>query len=504
MTKPSEKTVPVQKTPRPPIVAVMGHIDHGKSTLLDYIRKTNITKDEAGGITQHLGAYEVLHKTKEGAEHAITILDTPGHEAFKGIRERGAIVADIAILVVSAEEGVKPQTLEALSFIKKTETPYVVAITKIDKPQADVERTKQSLAEKEIYLEGYGGDIPFAAVSAKTGEGVVDLLDLLILVAELEGISGRADAPLEAYVIEADVDKQRGIGATLIVRNGAIRSGSFVVAGNAFTPTRQLRNFANSPIKEALPGTPVRIIGWNVLPSVGAKAEIAQTRREAEDRAAELAQKPAAKAAAPAEAEKVVIPVVIKADAGGSLEAVEQELMRLRTEKVTLKIVSRGLGEVSEGDAKAALGSRGAIIVAFNVGVDAPAKTLIERDSIPANTFDIIYKLAEWVKDVIAARTPKERVETVKGAAKMLKIFSTEKDRQIVGGKVQEGELSVGDDIKVYRRDALIGDGRVRELQRFKEKASVVPKDSEFGASVSASIEIMPGDRIEAFVITEQ
>src|SRR3989344_3740291 len=201
-TKTTEKS---ENRPRPPVVAVMGHIDHGKSTLLDYIRKTNVTKGEAGGITQHLGAYEVVHKTKEGKEHAITFLDTPGHEAFRGIRERGATVADVAILVVSAEEGVKPQTLEALSFIKKTETPYVVALTKIDKPQADVERTKQSLAEKEIYLEGVG-----------------DLLDLIILVAELEGISGSPDARLEAYVIEAEVDKQRGIGATLIVKNGSI------------------------------------------------------------------------------------------------------------------------------------------------------------------------------------------------------------------------------------------------------------------------------------------
>jgi len=341
-------------------------------------------------------------------------------------------------------------------------------------------------------------------VSAKTGEGVGDLLDLIILVAELEGISGSPDARLEAYVIEAEVDKQRGIGATLIVKNGSIRAGSFVVAGHAFAPTRQLRNFAGAPIQEALPGTPVHITGWNILPAVGAKAELAKTKREAEDRATELTEKRSSKAAVPAEAEKVVIPVVIKADAGGSLEAVEQELMKLRTEKVTLKVVSRGLGEVSEGDAKAAQGSKGAIIVAFNVAVDASAKALIERDSIPANTFDIIYKLAEWVKEVIAARTPKERVVTVKGAAKILKIFTVEKDRQIIGGKVQEGELSVGDDIKVFRRDAEIGQGRVRELQRFKEKASVVPKDSEFGASVSASIEIMAGDRIEAFTITEQ
>lgn len=499
MTKPAEKATPTQKIPRPPVVAILGHVDHGKSTLLDYIRKTNVVAAEAGGITQHLGAYEVVHTNKAGKENRITFLDTPGHEAFRGIRERGATVADIAILVVSAEEGVKPQTLEALSFIKKTETPYIVALTKIDKPQADIERTKQGLAEKEIYLEGYGGDIPFTAVSAKTGDGIDDLLDLILLVAEMEGISASADAPLEAYVIEAEVDRQKGVGATLIVKNGAIRTGSFILAENSFAPTRQLEDFAGKPIKEALPGMPVHVIGWSALPRVGAKAEFATTKRLAEDRAAELEQKKSAPAADAVASERIIIPVVIKADAGGSLEAVESELMKLQTEKVGLKVVSRGLGEVSEGDAKAALGSKGAAIVAFNVGIDAPAKALIERDGIPAGTFDIIYKLTEWMLGIVKERTPKERIETVKASAKILKIFSIDKDRQIVGGKVQEGEIAVGDDIKVYRRDALIGQGRIRELQHFKEKANTVPKDSEFGASVSASIEVMPGDRIEAF-----
>jgi translation initiation factor IF-2 len=503
MANKDQKNERTSTVSRPPVVAVMGHIDHGKSTLLDYIRKTNVAGGEAGGITQHLGAYEVAHTGKDGVEHRITFLDTPGHEAFRGIRERGATVADIAILVVSAEEGVKPQTLEALSFIKKTETPYIVAITKIDKPHANVERTKQSLAEKETYLEGYGGDIPFAPVSAKTGEGIDDLLDLILIVAELEELRGNDKAPLEAYVIEAEIDKQKGISATLIVREGTLRGGACVVAEHAFAPTRQLEDFAGRPTKEAHPGTPVRVIGWSELPRVGAKVRAVKTKREAEVCVAAQARGRALPETTSSDA-RSVIPIIVKADAGGSLEAVESELMKLQTEKVALRVVGRGLGEISEGDARMARGSKDAIIVGFNVGIDAPASAIVERDAIPAATFEIIYKLLEWVAGLVKARTPKERVETVKGSAKILKVFTTEKDRQILGGRVLEGELTVGDEFRIYRRDAHIGTGRLRDLERQKEKTSSVGKDSEFGVSVSASTEVMTGDRIEAFTVTEQ
>ncbi len=493
--------------PRPPVVAILGHVDHGKSSLLDYIRKTNVVGGEAGGITQHLGAYEVMHKSKDGKEHKITFLDTPGHEAFKGIRSRGANVADIGILVVSGEEGVKPQTIEALGSIKKSGIPYIVAITKIDKPTADVERTKQSLAEKEIYVEGYGGDIPFTAVSSKTGEGIEDLLDLILLVAELYDIHTTAEAPLRAYVIESGVDRKKGIFATLLIKDGVLEKGQTIVAGDAFTPTRRLENFLGKPIEKGEAGQPVRIVGWSSVPAVGAPCTLVKDKREAEARIlAEEAKKKKrpTNTATTVLIEAATLPLVIKADAGGSLEAVEAEIQKQATDKVKIKVISRGIGEISESDLKSAQGNPDIAIVGFNVDIDPPAKSIILRGGITVQTFDIIYKLGEWVAELVKTRTPKVTVTTVKASAKILKIFSTEKDRQVVGGKVQEGELGSGDEFKIWRRESEVGRGRVRELQRFKEKTSLVSAGSEFGASVSASIELMPGDRIEAFTTIEQ
>lgn len=494
--------------PRPPVVAILGHVDHGKSTLLDYIRKANIVGGEAGGITQHLGAYEVLHTGKDGRKHEITFLDTPGHEAFSGIRERGTVVADVAILVVSGEDGAKPQTIEALSFITKTKTPYVVAITKMDKPTADIERTKQSLAEKEIYVEGYGGDIPFAAVSAKSGDGVDELLDLILLVAEMSDITGSPHAPIEGYVIEAEVDKKRGIGATLVIKNGTLSTGSFVVAENAFTPTRRLDNFKGESITEVLPGMPAHITGWNRLPRVGARITLVADKKSAETAIALFDEKnrdPQSSNRPSGEAqEKVIIPLIIKADTGGSLEALEQELGKLESEKIVVKIVHKGLGEISEGDIKVALGSPDALVAGFNVGVDAPTKALIERSAVLVECFDIIYKLTEWVESIAKTRTPKVLVETVKAHVKILKIFNTDNEKQIIGGKVIDGEITVGDEFRVWRRESEVGRGKIRDLQRLKVKTTTVPKDSEFGASVTTSVEIVAGDRIETITVVEE
>src|SRR3989338_2741593 len=263
---------------RPPIVAIVGHIDHGKSTLLDYIRKTNVVEAEAGGITQHLSAYEAVHKNA-GGEHKITFLDTPGHEAFKAMRSRGLEVADVAILVVSAEDGVKPQTLEALKLIDGVKIPYIVALTKIDKPSANVEKAKASLLESGIYLEGMGGNVPYVAVSGKTGAGVPELLDLILLAAELEGLTADPSLPGEGVVIEAHIDSKRGNTATLVVENGSVRSGEFVVSSEALAPVRIMENFLGKPIKEALPGSPVRIVGFSSLPQVGARFKTVETKR---------------------------------------------------------------------------------------------------------------------------------------------------------------------------------------------------------------------------------
>ncbi len=501
-----------------PVVAVVGHIDHGKSTLLDYIRKTAITENEAGqrragagfglaeagGITQRLGAYEVVHQSKDGKKHSITFLDTPGHEAFRGIRERGASVADVAILVVSGEDGAKPQTVEAFQFVKATNTPCVVAITKIDKPNASVERAKQSLAENEIYLEGYGGEIPVVAVSGKTGQGVDELLDIILLLAEMHQSKASTDAAPNGFIIEAEVSKTKGVFATLILKEGVMRKGICAVAEGALAPIRRLEDTHGTAIDAATVGMPVLLSGWNTLPRIGALFTAVPNRKEAEALVAKyLAQKKRPATVAITTSEKIIIPIILKADSSGSLEALVHEVAKLATEKVAFKIVASGVGRIGETDAKTAQGCRLPVIAGLAVPIDAGAQSLVERGGIEMGVFDIIYKLTEWLAEIVKKRTPKTMTEVITGSAKILKLFSQEKDRQIVGGRVMSGELRLGDEIKIFRREVEVSLGKIRELQRMKEKVSVVPTNSEFGAAISATIPLAPQDRIDALTIQE-
>ncbi|MEK7527290.1 MAG: translation initiation factor IF-2 [Patescibacteria group bacterium] len=500
---------------RPPVVVVMGHIDHGKSTLLDYIRKTNVTVQETGGITQHIGAYEAVHKDAEGKEHHITFLDTPGHAAFAGIRSRGASVADVAILVVSAEDGVKPQTLEALACIKKCAIPFIVAINKIDKPNADVERTKNNLAENEIYIEGYGGDVPWTAISAKTGEGIGELLDLVLLAANIRGLKSESTKAVLGIIIEVNHDAKRGSSATAIIKEGTLKKSDFVIAENAYSSLRTMENFRAEPLGEAQPGQPVRIIGWHGEPQIGAELKTAKTKKEAEKLAESFLEK-IKKAPTPAgtgsesQPESVgkgtaTVAVIIKADVAGSLEAIEHELEKIKEEKLKIKILAGGVGEITEGDIKlAATGAitERAIIIGFNVKIDTNAKAAAERLGVQVEFFDIIYKLSEWLEIFIATRRPKVTTEEMTGRAKILKIFSQNKDKQIIGGRVEEGALSPGAIVKILRREAEIGRGKIRGLQQQKNAIQEAKKDTEFGALVEAKIEIATGDRLEAFTLT--
>jgi translation initiation factor IF-2 len=493
---------------RPPIVAIVGHIDHGKSTLLDYIRKTNVVEGEAGGITQHLSAYEAVHKNSTG-EHRITFLDTPGHEAFKAMRSRGLEVADVAILVVSAEEGVKPQTVEALKLIEETKIPYVVALTKIDKPGANVEKAKMSLLEHNIYLEGLGGSVPYIPVSGKTGEGIPELLDLILLAGELEGIASNPALPAEGLVIEARVDNRRGNTATLIVQNGTLRSGEYIVSGAATAPVRIMENFLGKPIKEAGAGSPVRIVGFSVLPAVGAKWQTVQSKKEAEALVVAPVKIPAAQASvsAPAEGEEeklhVILPLVIKTDVAGTAEAVLHELEKLpKDERLEVRIVARGVGPVSESDVKqAGSGTPPGLVVGFNVKTDAVAPDLAERLGVSIGLFDIIYKLSEWLGEEIKKRVPQERAEEAAGAAKVLKVFSTAKGKVILGGRVEEGELLACEEVKIMRRDHELGRGTIVSLQTQKAPTKKVEAGSEFGAQVKTSAEPAAGDTLQAFRI---
>ncbi|MEK7107223.1 MAG: translation initiation factor IF-2 [Patescibacteria group bacterium] len=517
-------------TERPPIVAVMGHVDHGKSTLLDFIRKTNVAGSEAGGITQHVAAYEVVRpqinadkkfpqinadnnlrpSTSSSRESAlsegkrITFIDTPGHAAFKAIRARGANVADIAILVVAADDGVKAQTLEALESIRAAKTPFIVAINKIDKPNASVERTQAALMENAVYLETLGGDVPWVAISAKNGTGVNELLDLILVVAEMEGLTGDASLPAEGWVIEAHRDKKRGIAATLIITNGMLTTGMSVRAGRAIAPVRIMENFAGKTIKQAGLSSPVSITGFDELPIAGEPFQAYKSRRDAESArsAAQTNEKTARPGGASSDEAGVFrIPIVVRADTTGSLEAIEYEMKRIGDEHAQVKIVLSGIGDISENDIKAAASSfeKQTVVVGFNVNVDAVALERARQHGIRIEKFDIIYKLVESLEKILRESAPKRSVEEITGSAKVIRQFSTQKTLHVVGGSVTEGYLERNASVRVIRRGTVIGIGKIKNIQSHKENVNRVETGGEFGAQIEAVFEIAQGDTLQCF-----
>lgn len=489
----------------------MGHIDHGKSTLLDYIRKTNIVGGEAGGITQHLSAYEVHHRGKTPAEsNSVTFLDTPGHHAFSKMRARGARIADIAILVVSAEDGVKEQTKEALSAIKEANIPYIVAINKIDKPNANIERTKQNLAENEIYLEGFGGDVPFVPVSAKAGTGIPELLDMLLLVAEMSNLFGDSKLPAEGVVVESHIAPARGTSATLIITNGTLKKGMFIVAEDSTAPVRAIENFLGKQIPEATFSSPVQITGFDTLPRVGAtfrayatKKEVEKARAEKQDDASPTSSKKEVVSSA-IPSGTLVVPIIIKTDVAGTLEAIEKELSKIKKDRVALKIIGSGIGAVGENDAKLASGAPGTIIIGFNTQVTRNAQDIALRFGATIKTFNIIYELLEWVEEELARRTPKFMSEETTGTVKVLKVFSAMKHKQVIGGRITMGELFLDAQVKILRRETEIGRGKVIELQQSKVAVKKVSEGMECGMMVESKMEIAPGDILEAFMMMEK
>lgn len=499
------KQNPTVSLTRPPVVAIMGHIDHGKSTLLDYIRKSHIVDRESGGITQHLGAYEVTCLDEKKVPRTITFLDTPGHAAFSGIRTRSAQVADIAILIVSGEEGVKPQTTEALKQIKEAKVPFIVAITKIDSPKCDVERTKQSLAENEIYIEGYGGDVSCAPLSAKTGKGVPELLEIILLTADVAELTANPSAPAQGVIIEAHRDPRRGIAATVLIKDGTLKGGTWAVSGESIAPVRFIENDLGKQIPSATFSAPVRVIGWSVIPEVGATVLAYSNRKEAEAAVTTKVQKRFDNTSQqkPAE-EKLAIPVIIKADAGGSVEAIVNEFAKLTHDRAGFSIIESSVGAITENDIRLASTHPGSIVFGFHVDIGKPQVEMAERNEIPVLRFDIIYKLTEEAEKILKERAPKLSVEETSGKAKIQKIFSINKDKQIVGGKVETGTITTGSTIRILRRDAEVGRGKIRGLEQGKLKATEVAAGREFGTLIEAKIEIAPGDYIESFTTSEK
>lgn len=488
---------------RQPVIAVLGHVDHGKSSLLDFIRKSNVVDGEAGGITQRISAYEVLHTTTDGRTLPITFLDTPGHEAFQSMRERGVEIADIAILIVSAEDGVKAQTVEAWKTIDERKLPYVVAINKVDKPGADIQKTKNSLVENGIYIEGYGGDVPCVEISAKTGQGIDFLLETLLLVVELNELKANLDTEATGYVLESFIDQKRGISAALVIKDGTLPSSGAILIGTALSPIRIVEDFKGTAIKNPHAGQPIKVTGFDEAPLAGGsfisssdKKELEKMKDEARQNAVQVVLDPRLYRNA-----KVVIPVIVRADSLGTLSAVIRELQKRETEDVKIKIIGQGIGPITEGDVMQAGSDEKVLIIGFAVKVDPKARDQSERFNVKPETFDIIYKLSEWFDTVVLDRLPYEEKETILGTLKVIKSFSSQKDKHVIGGRVETGRITLNSLVKIIRRGVEMGRGRIVELQSQKIKTNEVIEGNECGLMVETKIEMIPSDILESIEI---
>lgn len=481
---------------RPPVVVVLGHVDHGKSSILEATKDFRITAKESGGITQHIGAYEVDYKGKK-----IVFIDTPGHEAFSAMRSRGAKVADIAILVIAAEEGLKPQTKEAISIIKGAGIPMIIALNKIDKPEADPEKVKRELATEDVLVENMGGKIPALNVSAKTKQGIPELLEMILLISDLENFRADVSKSPEGVVIEAYLDRLKGPVATIILQNGVLKAGDIIATPSAFGKIKNIENFQGAFLKEATPSIPAVILGFEEVPKVGEQIKLFSDI----DSAKEYAQKPRValkKEAVKEEEGKKVFNILLKADVVGSIEAIEEVLKSIPQDKVGLRVLKAEVGQITESDVKFAK-STNARILGFRVNIDGGAATLAERDKIRIMTFDVIYDLVEKLREMMEKFMTSEVVRIDLGKVKILAIFMTEKNRQIIGGRVIEGEVRKGSNIEVIRNDEIVGKGRLVSLQRNKKETDKVAKGDECGLLYEGDTKVLAGDTL-AFYVEER
>ncbi len=486
------------KSRRPPIVVVLGHIDHGKTTLLDKVRKTSVAAKESGGITQHVGAYEIELTTKKGTTGKITFIDTPGHEAFSKMRSRGAGVADVALLVVAADDGVKPQTEEALRAIREAKIPFIVVLNKIDKDAADPDRVKKELGDKEVYLEEWGGKVPLVKISAKSGEGIEDLLEMILLVSELENLECDFSLPASGVVVESRLDPKRGNGATLLLRAGSLTTGDFVSAGAASVKVRILEDFTGKTITKARASSPVLVVGFDKIPPVGSIFQAFGSREELDESLSKAVKESGATKVASPEG-KVLVPVILKADTVGSLEALEFELKKFEKGLLGLNILRSGLGSISEDDLKLASSSPETLVLGFKVKIERSAQELAGRFGLTVKIFEIIYELGDFVEGELEKRLPEEKEEKALGHARVLKIFKKDGSRQIVGGRVSDGGVFEGRKVKLYRRDFFLAEGKILEVQVGKTRTKEVSAGNEFGALVDVEFEVAPGDTLEVF-----
>lgn len=493
--------------PRPPVVAVMGHVDHGKTSLLDAIRGANVVKGEAGGITQHISAYQVDHNGRQ-----ITFLDTPGHEAFAAIREHGALLTDIVIIVVAADDGIKPQTLEAIRFARKAGVKIVVAINKIDKEGADINRVKQQLSEQDLLIEEWGGDTVVQPVSAKTKEGIPELLDLILLVTDIEELKADYDAPARGLIIEAHIEQGRGPVAQALIEVGTLHTGNFIVAGSAYAKIRNLETTDNKPLKKATPSMPVVITGFKTLPEFGDDFEIVANEKQARALTAEAtATKQSANGRTDMGSNELIrlinrdrklteFNIIVKADVQGSLTSVIDSLKALDTDEVAVRVVGSGLGSISENDVYLAHSSA-AVIYGFNVGLPTSSKQQASRDKVKIRLYKVIYELIDDVKAELSLLLSPEIVETELGKLTIKGIFKTTKTEIICGGEVTKGKLTFPALVKVIRDKEELAEVELVGLRRGSAEAKEILEGEMCGMSLKTSkrLELQENDQIVVF-----
>ncbi len=497
-------------TVRPAVVTIMGHVDHGKTTLLDSIRHTRVTEGEAGGITQHIGAYQIENNGKK-----ITFLDTPGHAAFTTMRARGAQVTDITILVVAADDGVMPQTIEAINHAKEADVPIIVAVNKIDKPTANPDRVMQELTEYNLIPEDWGGDTIFVPLSALSGEGIDDLLEMLILVSEVQELKANANKPAVGTVIEAELDKSRGPAASLLVQNGTLHVGDALVVGNTHGKVRAMVNDLGKRIKSAGPSTPVEITGLNDVPQAGDRFVVFKDEKkarrigEAREQESILQQRQESKNVSldnlfeqMKQGEMKDLNVIIKGDVQGSVEALAASLMKIDVEGVNVRIIHTATGAINESDVTLANASNG-IIIGFNVRPDAGAKRAADAENVDMRLHRVIYNVIEEIETAMKGMLDPEFEEKVIGQAEVRQTFKVSKVGTIAGSYVTEGKITRDSSVRIIRDGVVLFEGELDTLKRFKDDAKEVAQGYECGITIAKFNDIKEGDIIEAFVMVE-
>ena len=501
-----ETSTDSESAPRPPVVTIMGHVDHGKTSLLDYIRKSKVTSVEAGGITQHIGAYQVEQKGS-----LITFIDTPGHAAFSKMRHRGASATDIVILVVAADDGVMPQTIESIKHAKDSNVPIIVAINKIDKEGSDIDKIKQVLSTHDVIADEWGGDVLMVGVSAHTGEGIDELLESITLTAEMSEISAVIDKPASGVVLEARLDKGRGKVTTVLIQSGTLKKGDIVIAGLEFGKVKQIIDDNGKPINKAGPSSPVEILGLSGVPDSGAEVLVVESERKArevaefrktKDRETKLQKQQAEKMdnffSKMEEGEVSTVNVLIKSDVRGSAQALVEALEELSTDEVKVKVVSSGVGAINNTDISLASASE-AIVLGFNVRADAVARKTADTEGVRVEYYSIIYNLIDDIKAIMGGMLSPELSENIIGIAGVKDVFRSPKFGDIAGCMVEEGVVRKDSPIRVLRESIVIYEGELESLRRFKDDVKEVKSGTECGIGVLNYTDVQPGDQIEVF-----